>query len=207
MPPTNDEMESMVASELSIGVFGGPTPSGRVKVISDLASNLVRRLLTNPSEIYQLTPDQFEELLRDRLRAMRYDVTRVGSINQPDGGVDLIFYPKVGCGIPFLGAIQIKHHASPLLKTGLDVVQRMACVLERHRSTFNLGMVVTNTSFTTEAQWFVQPMQLFLRLRNGQDVQRWIEGRFDSAEEWRDFAMNVKLGRHVSVGLGNKGRL
>ena len=48
----------------------------------------------------------------------------------------------------------------------------MEGVLSRHRNVFNLGMVVTNTSFTAEADWYVQPLKLYLRARDGKDVRR-----------------------------------
>lgn len=69
----------------------------------------------------------------------------------------------------------------------------MAGVLQRHFGQFNLGMVVTNTAFTREAEWFVRKFELFLRLRNGEDVQRWVKGDFASMLERRDFPSSLQL--------------
>jgi Restriction endonuclease len=77
-------------------------------VATGVSADLLARLLIDPQEILRLTPEQFEELIADRLSAMRYEVTRIGKINRADGGVDIIFNPKPGDGLPFYGAVQSK---------------------------------------------------------------------------------------------------
>ena len=68
-----------------------------------------------PSEVshsllHQISPEQFEEFICDRLYAMGLEPKRIGEINRKDGGVDVIFWPRLGGAFPFLGVAQIKHH-------------------------------------------------------------------------------------------------
>jgi len=178
--------------KMDVGVFAEDDPSpARVQIISGLTGDIVARILKHPRDIYRITPEQFEELVMDRVSAMRYEVKQVGKTNRPDGGIDIVFSSRRGDSLPVLGAIQVKHHSRPSLKSGVEVVHAMAGVLERHKGQFNLGMVVTNTSFTNEAQWFVEPFRLFLRLRDGADVQRWIAGDFGSPRERREFPTSI----------------
>lgn len=199
---TNPRMGTAKPSTaVSVAIFANePTPN-RVEIISGVAGDLVKRIVRSREDIYRLTPQQFEDLIIDRLAAMRYHVERVGKTNQPDGGVDIIFQPRPGDGLPFAGAVQVKHHVKPELKSGVEVVHSMAGVLERHQGAFLFGMVVTNTSFTNEAEWFVGPMQLRLRLRDGDDVMRWVEGDFSNPKEWREFPSSIQLTSKLIVDL------
>jgi Restriction endonuclease len=186
---------------ISVGVFGEDSAPARVEVVSRVAGDLVARILRSPEDIYRLTPGQFEELIMDRIAAMGYEVKQVGKTTQPDGGIDFVFWPPPGRGLPFLGAVQAKHHTKPSLKCGVEVVHSMAGVLERHRAVFNLGIIVTNTSFTNEAEWFVNPMQFYLRLRDGADVQRWVEGDFANQKEQREFPTSIQLTSKLILDL------
>jgi hypothetical protein len=188
---------------LNVGVFAPEqAPSERAHVIGAIAGDLVARIFRTPEDIFRISPEEFEQLVMDRLAAMRYVVKQVGKTNQPDGGIDIVFSPRPGDGLPFLGAVQVKHHARPDLRSGVEVVHSMVGVLERHRGKFNLGMVVTNTSFTQEAQWFVEPLQLFLRLRDGSDVRRWVAGDFANPRERREFPTSIELTSKLILEFG-----
>lgn len=138
-------------------------------------------LLRDADALRRMTPDQFEEFIRERLIAMGYDVDRVGTARTPDTGIDLIFRPKTG--IPILGAVQVKHHAASDRKTGREIIDRMRGVLSENA--FNMGMVVTNTTFTKDAKWSAETGHM-LRLRDGQDVLRWMRNDFGDPDQTLD---------------------
>ena len=129
---------------------------------------------------------------------MGNEAQKVGHTRQADGGIDIVFWPKRSQAIPFLGAIQVKHHGRPNLRTGPEVVREMQGVLQRH-SDIRLGMVVTNTSFVEGANWFAYPNQFYLRLRTGEDVARWMKNDF--AGEWREFPDSLELTRNLTLSL------
>jgi hypothetical protein len=192
------------AGELNIGLFDGSQVLSDLHIATGVTDELRCRLIAHPDEIFSISPSRFEELIMDRLIEMGYEVAQVGKTSTPDGGIDVVFWPRVGDGIPILGAVQIKHRSRPDSKCGVEVVRSMAGVLERHRGQFNLGMVVTNSSFTKDAKWFVQPIELFLRLRDGDDIQRWVKGQFNTDRQRREIPDQIKLARNLVVDLRGK---
>lgn len=158
--------------------------------VVDVTPLLIQRILTNPNEIYEITPEQFEFLILDRINAMGLEATRVGHTFQRDGGIDIVFWPKENFPIPFLGAVQVKHHRSPKRRTGPKAVREMAGVLCRP---FNVGIIVTNTSFTPSARWAAQNERGLIRLRDMFDLRRWLLNVFTDEAEWRELPSEIKL--------------
>lgn len=183
---------------LNVGVFGNDAATAQIHIASTLSLDVIRKILDCPDELLRITPGQLEELVQDRLQAMGLDTERAGGVYEPDGGVDIVFWPKNRTTFPFLGAVQVKHHHSRTIKTGVDAVREMAGVLQRHGD-INLGMVVTNTAFTSEAKWFVSPRQFFLRLRDADDISRWMGGDF--SQEWRELPLVLQLGSNSEVQI------
>ena len=121
----------------------------RVELI-DVSNGLIERILKNPNEIYSIGPSKFEDLVLDRLAAMGLRPQRVGANTYArDGGIDIVFCGPSRCAFPFLGAVQVKHHRSPLIKTGPAPINQLAGVLGR--GPFSAGIIITNTSFTPSA--------------------------------------------------------
>jgi hypothetical protein len=96
---------SSVSGDLQLPLFN-PI---RIELVG-IGRILSEQLSTESSQIYRITPEQFEEFLCDRLFAMGFEPRRVGAINQKDGGVDILFWPRLNGAFPFLGAAQVKHH-------------------------------------------------------------------------------------------------
>lgn len=65
----------------------------------------------DPQRLSKLTPEQFEDLVADRLVKIGLEVTKTGNTNTPDGGIDLLAYPKRS-SIPFLLAVQVNTRES-----------------------------------------------------------------------------------------------
>lgn len=160
---------------------------------------LLERLTEDFTEIYRLTPDEFEEFTAERFDAMGFHVQRVGAYNQRDGCVDIVFVPKVPTPFPFIGAAQIKHHRSPLKYMGPRTIREFSAVLGAHP--FDVGVLITNTTFTPDARWFAENHAPLLRLRNGQDLRRWIGSQFTDEEEWREIPTSIQLCPGVVVQI------
>jgi hypothetical protein len=183
---------------LTIGVFGETAEKGRpsksrIEVVSSIAAAFAGHVIRNVEDLNKLSPEELEELIADRFGARGYVVKRAGSIFKADGGIDLVFWSKQGNEIPIQGAIQVKHHKKPTTPTDVKVVREMEAVLNHHRGLFNVGLVVTNTFFTADAQRWVRSPDLFLRLRDGKDVLRWVNGNFASHDEHREFPSSIEL--------------
>lgn len=151
-------------------------------------NHVVAAIRDDWSAIYGISADTFEELVCDRLIAMGLQAIRVGRANKKDGGIDIVFWTPA----PFrsLGAVQVKHHGSPGSKTGPDVIRDFAGVISAHP--FNLGMVVTNTEFTSDAKWFAQEKSSRIQLRSAESIRKWLSDDF-SGEAWNARAHSVEL--------------
>jgi hypothetical protein len=111
---------------------------------SDITPSLLMLLHKKPDEIFQLSPETFEQLICERLDLMGYNVNKVGGHSyRKDGGVDIIAWPKATT-FPYLIAIQAKHHRGPKIKTGVQAVRDLHSVVSAH--SFNIGVLVTNTT-------------------------------------------------------------
>jgi hypothetical protein len=141
--------------------------------------------------VHSLTPDQFEALICDRIFAMGFEPKRTGPINRKDGGIDLLFWPREKVPIPFLAAAQLKHHRNPEQSEGVSTVRDFSgAILGRP---FSAGLLVTNTTFTPDAEWFAREHAKLVRLRGFDDIRRWIFGRFTDEAEWREIPSSIEL--------------
>jgi hypothetical protein len=64
-----------------------------------------------------------------------------------------------------------------------------------------MGMIVTNTSFTADAQWFADNNQNLLRLRDMKDISRWMKNDFMNEAEWREIPEKVELASGVTIQI------
>ena len=92
-----------------LGLLSGGRPAIVIPV--DLSPRLIEFLKEDPSRLAQLSPDQFENFVADRLDRMGFDVTLTGNTFSKDGGIDLIAVPKQSGPTSFLLAAQVKHHS------------------------------------------------------------------------------------------------
>ncbi|PZO37321.1 MAG: hypothetical protein DCF19_19280 [Pseudanabaena frigida] len=184
--------------ELSKKKWGSAEPY-TVELI-EFSSSLLAWFLEDTERLKQLPPDKFQYLVADRLENMGLSVQLVGDVYRKDGGVDIIAYPNGGCAFPFLLAIQAKHHRSNR-KTGSPDVRDFHGVLTSRVSPFHMGMIVTNTSFTADAQWFANNNQNLLRLRDMKDLSRWMKNDFVNESEWREIPEKVELAHGITIQI------
>ncbi len=144
-----------------------------------------------PHKLLALTPEQFQYLIANRLADWGLDVTILGNVNRKDGGIDLVAVPRTG--FPFLLAVQVKHHRSSTRRTPVRDVRDFNGVIRAANAMADVGMIVTNTAFTADAQWFVKHRAPMLRLRDQNDLCRWLKRDFRNESEYRDFLIGSPL--------------
>jgi hypothetical protein len=180
----------------------GEGEHGPQSYVVNVTPAILNLLKLEYKEIFNISPEEFEILILDRLAAMGLAGERVGATNARDGGIDIVFWPKPPFAVPFLAAAQVKHHRSSSNKTTVKPIREFAGVL---RPPFNFGMVVTNTTFTADAEWFAAQKEGLLRLRDMHDLRRWIGSEFGHGAEWREIpkVVEVARGHKVNLTVGN----
>jgi hypothetical protein len=167
--------------------------------VANISPDLLKALLEDPNEIYNLSPETFELLICDRLQEMGFGVSRVGKHSyHKDGGIDIVAWSE-GLAVPFLLAIQAKHHRSPKLKTGPNPIRELQGVLQHHP--FNAGVLITNTTFTPDAEWVAQLKPMLVRLRDIHDIRRWLENNFLDEQDWREIPEKIEVCPGVIVQI------
>lgn len=146
------------------------TPEGfreqKVQLITD--ARLIAYLDSNPKELYNITPRQFEELVADLLSKMGYKV-RLGP-GSKDGGVDVFAERELEFG-PELTLVQCKRNSAEN-KVGEPIIKQLhADVNDRKASK---GLVVTTSFFTRDALKYIESSKYRLAGRDFSFLQSWI---------------------------------
>jgi len=155
-----------------------------------------------PEKLHQLTPEQFQFLIANRLDELGLKVTIVGNINRKDGGIDIVAVPRHG--FPYLLAVQAKHHRKNR-KTPVSDVRDLNGVMQSANSMFHIGMIVTNTSFTADAQWFADNNSRLIRLRDNKDLCRWMRQDFINEAEYREIPKEITVAPGVTISVPKTG--
>lgn len=182
----------------ALGLYAEPNVP-LVQLVDPITPQLLTLLKEKPEYLARLTPEQFEHLTANRLDAMGYDVTLTGPTNRKDGGVDIIAVPRdLGAGT-FLLACQVKHHQEGH-KTGREAVDRLVAL---KNGDFRVGLLVTNTEFTQDAKFAaaMNDNKFFARLRDFEDLKRWIEDDFSNENEFRELPSEITLAPGVTVKI------
>jgi hypothetical protein len=153
-------------------------------------------------DIEMLPPDKFQFFIADRLERFGLQAQIVGNVYRKDGGVDIVAYPKVAT-VPFLVGVQAKHHRIDR-KTPVGDVRDFHGVLSSSNSPFHMGMIVTNTAFTPDAEWFARNNQTLLRLRGLQDLKRWLREDFVNEHEWREIPDDIELAPGIQIHVAKQ---
>jgi len=160
---------------------------------------LSEKLAQEPSLVHKLSPSQFEEFICEQLFCMGFEPRRTGHVNKKDGGIDIVFWPRLSSMFPFLGAAQVKHHQDPMRSQGSLAIRELAGVIAHHP--FNVGLFVTNTSFSPDAKWFAREHGKLLRLRDFNDIRRWLMRNFSDDAEWREIPSSIEICPGVVVRI------
>jgi restriction system protein len=137
-------------------------------IIISANNKLIESLKKQPVNLRNLTPREFEELLADLLKDMGWDVELTKQTR--DGGSDILAYLNTGVG-RLLCLVEAKHYREDR-KIGVDLVRTLYGTLCDAQA--NSAMLVTSSSFTSDAKTFQQKHQYQLTLRDYADVVEWI---------------------------------
>jgi hypothetical protein len=173
-------------------------PPQRVEVV-DVTKILLERLRLDYDQIFSIGPESFELLVLDRLVAMGYEAQRVGGVYKKDGGIDIVFWPASSRGLPFVGAAQVKHHRAKYKREGPASLRELVGAAG---GSLNFGVVVTNTIFTADAQWYARNHPTFLKLRDMNDLKNWIASEFRREREWKEMPEEIEIAPGVLVKIG-----
>ncbi len=118
----------------------------RIILLQDINVQLLHELAKRPQLMYDLESRKFEELVAKLLEDQGCDVTLTKRTR--DGGYDLFGSMKAGpTNLIFLA--ECKRYA-PHNKVGVEVIRGLYGVTEIQKA--NLGLVITTSSFTKDAQ-------------------------------------------------------
>jgi hypothetical protein len=170
----------------------------RVELV-DITPQILYLLSSDTERLWNATPDFFENLVCNRLDVMGYNLERVGSSTfSKDGGVDIVAWPREHI-FPFLMAIQVKHTTLRNRKMGPQPVRDLLGTVLTHG--FNVGLLVTNTTFTPDALWVAKQRSFLVRLRDFEDLCRWLRNDFLQEYEWRNLPKQIELCPGVIIKL------
>jgi hypothetical protein len=167
--------------------------------IVEFGNALLASLRRDPAELLRLTAEQFELFLCNRLQAMGMEPRRIGSIYAPDGGIDILAWPRRPAAFPFLVGVQAKHHRTWSKKVSARDVREFDAVI-RSRP-LQAGLLVSNTSFTPNASWEVENHKHLIRLRDFEDLRRWIADNFVDDAEWREIPGEIEYAKGKFIKL------
>ena len=153
---------------------GLPYVEHQIVIVRPVAE-LVGWLREDPKRLIQIGPEGLEELVLERLASQGIPATRVGRLNAPDGGVDII--ARFCEPLDFLVAIQIESHEAWEKKTGLPKVRGFGGVVTG-LPYVTMGLVVTNTAFTRPALDYMESAIVAKHLRGAAyaELCQWLVG-------------------------------
>ncbi len=137
-------------------------------IIVSANHNLIESLKKQPAHLQNLTPREFEVLLADLLNDMGWEVELTKQTR--DGGADILAYLNTEVG-RLLCLVEAKHYREDR-KVGVDLVRTLYGTLCDAQA--NSAMLVTSSSFTSDAKTFQHKHQYQLTLREYADVVEWI---------------------------------
>jgi CspA family cold shock protein len=126
-----------------------PSSSEEIKLQKKITADIIVRLSQNPTDLFRLSADEFEELIAELYVIHGYTVEMLGSWNHADGGVDILAM-RCEIGTHHLRwAIQCKRYAPGNLVSAAPI-RSLAGVLDRFHA--HAGAIVTTSDFTRPAK-------------------------------------------------------
>jgi len=168
----------------------------RIEVIN-LSPVILKWLQEDFARINKLTAEQFEDLVADRLTKAGLSVVKTGKTNTPDGGIDLIASSR-SSPVPYLLAAQIKHSRTNRLVSA-NVVRDFRGAISA--LPIDIGVIVTNTSFTPDAEWTARQLPKLIRLRNIEDLKLWLADELDAFSILRDLPSSIEVAPNLVIPI------
>ncbi|HEV7570417.1 MAG TPA: restriction endonuclease [Thermoanaerobaculia bacterium] len=120
-----------------------------VELQNKITAEFITRLNQNPTDLYQLTAKDFEELIAELYRIDGYTAELLSPWNKADGGVDIVVMKSDIGSAQFRMAIQCKRHARTN-RVSAPPIRSLAGVLDRFHA--HAGAFVTTSDFTKPAR-------------------------------------------------------
>ena len=130
---------------------------------------LLEHLKRQPQSIYELSSRKFEELIAELLTDMGWDVELTQATR--DGGKDILAYLNTDLG-RLLCLVEAKKYRSDR-KIGVELVRTLYGTLCDQQA--NSAMLVTTSSFSSDAHTFQKRHNYQLALRDYGDIVQWIQ--------------------------------
>jgi predicted Mrr-cat superfamily restriction endonuclease len=126
-----------------------PRSNDELTLQNKISAEFIVRLSKNPSGLYELSPQDFEELVGEIFRIDGYSVELIGSWNEADGGVDILAMKSTIGAVQVRMALQCKRYAKSKRVTA-GPIRELAGVLDRFHA--HAGAVITTSDFTKPAK-------------------------------------------------------
>lgn len=137
-------------------------------LVSEVNDELLRFLARNPDYLRSIEPRMFEEVVAEIFRRKGFEV-RVTQKTR-DGGLDIYAIKHEIVGTMYF-VIECKRYAESR-KVGIELVQRLNGVIDPNQG--HRGVLVTTSSFTSDAVKFAKPLEHRLSLRDYEDLKQWL---------------------------------
>lgn len=138
---------------------------------------LLEKLKRQPDSIFQLSSRKFEELVAELLDDMGFEVELTKATR--DGGKDILAYMNTGVG-KFLCLVEVKRYRQDRT-VGVELVRTLYGTLCDFQA--NSAMLVTTSSFSSDARAFQKKHEYQLSLQDYGNVVQWIQDYKGSASE------------------------
>ncbi len=136
---------------------------------SKISEELTTYILSNPSEMHNISPRKFEELVAYIMEKHGYEVTLTQQSR--DGGIDIFALKNEGFG-NILTIVDCKKY-SKSNPVGIAAVRGMYGTLQIESASH--GIIATTSRFTRDASSLAHEYKYQLSLKDHADILRWIQ--------------------------------
>ena len=136
--------------------------------LNEVSRNLLEALAATPPLLHSLSPRKFEEVVAKLLEDDGFDVQLTPASR--DGGRDILAYIDLAVG-RILTLVECKKWSKDR-KIPVDLVRQLYGVLNAERATN--AMLVTTSTFTQDAGFFVNSLKYQLTLRDYNGLAKWL---------------------------------
>lgn len=151
----------------------------RLEAVDLLPLRILDRISKHPTEMHQLTPRQFEELIAEILDGLSFrDILLTPPTR--DKGRDIVAVKRVD-GIPVLFAFECKRY-SPKRRVGVATCRALLGTISQAATKANIGVLVTTSTFTKGASEFFLT-ETSVKGRDFDGVVEWLEGAKDGRHD------------------------
>jgi restriction system protein len=130
---------------------------------------VIERLKKQPTDVFQLSSRQYEEMIAELLDDMGYEVQLTPATR--DGGKDILAYIKTPIA-KLLCLVEAKKYRGDR-KIGVELVRGLYGTLHDYQA--NSAMLVTTSTYSKDARSLQQKHDLQLSLKDYTDVATWIQ--------------------------------